>query len=54
MKTKNNLTIILLIKERLACTELFLKHFCAVNPNIDLFISDGSKHKLDNKILKKN
>ncbi len=53
MKTKNNLTIILLIKERLACTELFLKHFCAVNPNIDLFISDGSKRRFDNKILKK-
>ena len=53
MKTKNSLTIILLIKERLDCTELFLKHFCAVNPNIDLFISDGSKHKFDNKILKK-
>jgi glycosyltransferase domain-containing protein len=53
MQTKNDLTIILLLKERPACTELFLKHFCAVNPNFNLFISDGSKFKLDDKILKK-
>ncbi len=53
MQTKNNLTIILLIKEELPSTELFLKHFSNANPNIDLFIADGSKRRFNDKILKK-
>ena len=48
-----NLTIILLLKDREQFNKRFINYFTENNLNFNLFISDGSKKKLGNKILKK-
>ena len=47
------LTIILLLKDRDQFNERFINYFFENNLNFNLFISDGSKKKLDTKTLKK-
>ena len=50
---KNNLTIILLLKEREEFTLRFIEFFLRNNFNYNLFIADGSKKKLGQSILNK-
>ena len=50
---KPELTIILLLKERQSYTSRFIEYFLKNNLGYNLFISDGSKRKLEPKILNK-
>ena len=50
---KPELTIILLLKERQSYTSRFIEYFLKNNLGYNLFISDGSKSKLEPKILNK-
>ena len=50
---KSELTIILLLKNREEYNERFFKYFEENNINYNLIISDGSKKKLNNELIKK-
>ena len=50
---KKDLTIILLLKERRNFTLRFIEYYLKNNLGYNLFISDGSKKKLDKKTLTK-
>lgn len=49
----SNLTIVLLLKDRIEFNERFLNYYFKYGKEHNLLISDGSKKKIDNKLLNK-